>query len=383
MILDTESLRVAFAVVALTLGILFYFADFRATRSPYSAWWCVSMALFLAGSASLLLEKTPYRWLANPVGNALLVGGASAIWASARSLRAVRAPAWMLAGGPACSALAAVVDSPATNPWAGDLVFLVMMSLMIALAARELSLGGSEASRLRMSMAIAAASVAAFYFCRLLAFILDGPRGSWYNTYVGSAPTTLIGMAFLAVASFSMFALSSENRVKVLRTAAAQDGLTGLLNRAGFLHAAANGLLRIRLDYTHGSLVLADLDQFKSINDNYGHAAGDTALKAFAGACRAAVRSGDLVGRVGGEEFALLLPGVSALGAQAIVTDISDRFETASASAQFQMPTASYGIIPIAEDSADLEQLIAAADAALYMAKSLGRNRAIIGTPNS
>jgi diguanylate cyclase (GGDEF)-like protein len=370
---------VAFVVVALTLGVLFYFADFRSTRSPYSAWWCVSLALFLAGSASLLLEETPYRWLANPVGNALLVGGASAIWASARSLRAVRVPAWMLVGGPACSALAAAVDSPGTNPFAGDLVFLVMMCLMIGLAARELWLGGSEVSRLRMSMAIAAASVSAFYFCRLLAFVLDGPQGSWYNTYVGSAPTTLMGMAFLAVASFSMFALSSENRAKGLRIAAVQDGLTGLLNRAGFLHAAANGLRRIRVDGIYGSLVLADLDHFKSVNDTYGHAAGDTVLKAFAGACRAAVRSGDLVGRVGGEEFVLLLPGVSALRAQEIVMDISDRFETAG-SARFTMPTVSYGIVPI-EDSVDLEDLIAGADVALYRAKSLGRNRAVIGTP--
>jgi diguanylate cyclase (GGDEF)-like protein len=287
----------------------------------------------------------------------------------------------VLAGGPACSALAAAVNSPATNPWAGDLVFLVLMCLMLGLAARELWLGGSEVSRLRRSMAIAAASISAFYFCRLLAFVLDGPRGSWYNTYVGSAPTTLVGMAFLAVASFSMFALSSENQAKVLRTAAAQDGLTGLLNCAGFLHAAANGLRRIRPDGDYGSLVLADLDHFKSVNDTYGHAAGDTVLKAFAGACRAAVSVGDLVGRIGGEEFVLLLPGVSAPRAQEILTDISDRFETAG-SARFTMPIVSYGIVPIEEESADLENLIAGADLALYMAKSLGRNRSVIGTSN-
>lgn len=383
MILDTASLRVAFAVVALTLGILFYFADFRSTRSPYSAWWCVSLALFLAGSASFLLSATPYGWLANPLGNALLAGGASAVWASARSLREVSAPAWMLVGGPLCSALAAAIDSPATNPWAGDLMFLVTMFLMIGLASRELALGGSDVSRLRMSMAIAAALVAAFYFCRVLAFAIDGPGGSWYNTYVGSAPTTLVGMAFLAVASFSMFALSSENQTVVLKAAAAQDGLTGILNRAGFLQAAAAGLRRMRGDRSAGSLVLADLDHFKSINDNYGHAAGDAALKAFAGACTAAVRSGDLVGRMGGEEFVLLLPGVSAMRAQAIAADISSRFETAGASVHFTMPTASYGIVPIEEDNADLEELIAAADLALYMAKSLGRNRSIIGTSDS
>ncbi|WP_115788347.1 GGDEF domain-containing protein [Arthrobacter silvisoli] len=380
MVLDTTSLRVAFAVVAFTVGILFYFADYLSTRSPYSGWWCVSLALFLTGSAALLLEATALRWFANPVGNSLLVGGACAVWASARSLRALHPPVWVLLAVPGCSAVAAAVDHPGSNPWAGDAVFLASMCFMIGLAARELWLGGPEASRIRMAMCVAAASVATFYFCRLMSFILDGAGSPRYNTFFGSAVTTLVGMAFLAVASFSMFALSSENRARVLRTAAAQDGLTGLLNRAGFLQEAGDELRRIRLDETHGSLVLADIDHFKDVNDSYGHAAGDVALKSFAGACRAAVRSGDLVGRIGGEEFILLVPGISAERARLIAADISNRFETASAAARFPMPTVSYGIIPIGKETADLDELIAAADAALYMAKSLGRNQVVIGT---
>jgi len=380
MALDTNSLRVAFAVVAFTVGILFYFGDFLSTRSPYSGWWSISLALFLIGSAVFLLDGTAFGWLANPLGNSLLVAGACAVWASARSLRALHPPVWVLVAGPASSAVAAAVDRPGINPWAGDGVFLAFMCLMIGLAARELWLGGPETSRIRMAMGVAAASVAIFYFCRLMSFILDGAGSPRYNTFFGSAVTTLVGMAFLAVASFSMFALSSENRARVLKTAAAQDGLTGLLNRAGFLQEAGDELRRMRLDGRHGSLVLADLDHFKAVNDSYGHAAGDVALKAFAGACRAAVRSGDLVGRIGGEEFILLVPGISAERARFIAADISNRFETASAAARFPMPTASYGIIPIGKETADLEELIAAADTALYMAKSLGRNQAVIGS---
>ncbi len=380
MALDTYSLRVAFAVVAFTVGLLFYFADYLTTRSPYSGWWCVSLALFLIGSAVFLLELTPLRWLANPVGNPMLVAGACAVWASARSLRALRPSVWVLAAVPGCAAVAAVADNPSTNEWAGDPVFLAFMSLMIGLAGRELWLGGPEASRIRVSMGIAAAAVSTFYLCRLMSFTLDGPHSARYNTLFGSAATTLVGMAFLAVASFSMFALSSENRTRVLRTAAAQDGLTGLLNRASFFQEAGEELRRMRLDDRTGSLVLADLDHFKAVNDSYGHAAGDVALKAFAGACRAAVRSGDLVGRIGGEEFVLLVPGISAERAHTIVQEISDRFETAGTSARFPMPTVSYGIIAIDKEGVDLEALIGAADTALYMAKSLGRNRAVIGT---
>ncbi|MGW9414014.1 diguanylate cyclase [Arthrobacter cupressi] len=379
MALDTNSLRVAFAVVAFTVGILFYFADYLSTRSPYSGWWSVSLALFLLGSAALLLQETPFRWLANPIGNSLLVSGACAVWASARSVRALHPPVWILIAVPACSAVAAAVDHPDTNQWAGDAVFLAFMCLMIGLAARELWLGGPEASRIRMAMCVAAAAVATFYFCRLMSFILDGPGSPRYNTFFGSAVTTLVGMAFLAVASFSMFALSSENRARLLKSAAAQDGLTGLLNRSAFLQDAGDELRRIRLEGTHGSLVLADLDHFKEVNDSYGHAAGDVALKAFAGACRAAVRSGDLVGRIGGEEFILLVPGISAERARLIATEISNRFETASAAARFPMPTASYGIVPVGKGTADLDELIAAADAALYTAKSRGRDQAVIG----
>jgi len=381
--LDVASLRVAFAVVAFTVGILFFFADFLSTRSPYSAWWCVSLALFLTGSGTLLLFGTPFGWWANPLGNSLLVGGGSAIWASARALRALRAHPWVLAAGPACAALAAALDSPATNIWAGDAVFLFLMSLMIGLAARELWPRGQEVSRIRLSMAIAATTVSAFYLCRFLVFILDGPTSDRYTSYFGPAATTLVGMAFLAVASFSMFALSNENRARVLKTAASHDGLTGLLNRTGFFQEAAEAVQEMRNSGGQGSLILADLDHFKEVNDNYGHAAGDTAIKAFAGACRAAVRSGDVVGRVGGEEFILLLPGVGTQRAQQIAADVSRRFETASASAYFPMPTASYGIVAIDKETPHLDDVIASADAALYQAKSLGRNRSVVGKPGT
>ncbi|MBT8163733.1 MULTISPECIES: diguanylate cyclase [Arthrobacter] len=379
MVLDTTTLRVAFAVVASTLGILFYLAEFRTTRSPYSAWWCVSLALFLAGSAALLLGGTPYRWWAEPAGNALLVAGASAIWASARSLRALRPHAGLLVAGPLLAGTAAMLDSPASNPMAGDPAYLALMCVMIGLAARELWLGGLEVSTIRASMAIAAASVSAFYLCRLAVFGFDSPRGTLYNTCFDAGAAALVGMAFLSVASFSMFALSAEARARVLRTAAAQDGLTGLLNRTGFLEGACQELQKIRPGGRQGCLVLADLDHFKVVNDDHGHAAGDTALKAFANACRASVRSSDLIGRLGGEEFILLLPGAGTTRAQEIVASISTRLEAAGTSALFPMPTASYGIISIGPERNDLDELIAAADSALYEAKRRGRNRAVIG----
>jgi hypothetical protein len=80
MILDTATLRVAFAAMALILALLFYFSTFRSTRSPYSAWWCAALLLFLSGSASFLLNGTPQQVWANPLGNFLLVSGAAGVW---------------------------------------------------------------------------------------------------------------------------------------------------------------------------------------------------------------------------------------------------------------------------------------------------------------
>ena len=76
MMLDTSTLRVALAVVTLTLLCLFYFITYRRTRSPFSGWWCSALLLFLTGSASYLLDGTVYQAWANPLCNTLLVGGA-------------------------------------------------------------------------------------------------------------------------------------------------------------------------------------------------------------------------------------------------------------------------------------------------------------------
>ena len=87
MMLDVATLRVALAVVDLTLLLLFYFITFRRTRSTYSGWWCLALLLFLSGNAAYLMDGTPHQVWTNPLGNVLLVAGAASIWAGARSLR--------------------------------------------------------------------------------------------------------------------------------------------------------------------------------------------------------------------------------------------------------------------------------------------------------
>ncbi|WP_458780396.1 GGDEF domain-containing protein [Arthrobacter sp. D3-16] len=375
MLLDTATLRIAFGLMALVLVFLFYFSAYRITRSPYSGWWCLALIFFLMGAACFLLDGTAHQVWANPAGNVLLVHGGVAVWAGARSLRTVPPPKWAFTGIPLVTLIASVLDNPATNTWSGGPVFLAAMSLTIGLASRELWSLEPGYSRVRIPMAVAAGGLAVFYFFRWLAFLVEGQDGPTFVTVFGSGVTTLITMVLLVVVSFSMAALSSEQQTRALRVVASRDDLTGLLNRKAFLDLAAEQLADRTITRGSGTLILADLDHFKSVNDTYGHAAGDLALQAFADACTATVRSTDLVGRYGGEEFVLLLPGTSAERAEMIAEEISRRLASAPSVEGMEMPTVSYGISTYDADTRKLDDLIATADGALYMAKSLGRNR--------
>ncbi|WP_461173226.1 GGDEF domain-containing protein [Arthrobacter sp. Z1-9] len=375
MVLDTATLRIAFGLMALVLVLLFYFSAYRTTRSPYSGWWCLALIFFLTGSACYLLDGTAHQIWANPAGNVLLVHGGVAVWAGARSLRTVPPPNWAFTGIPLLTLVASVVDNPATNTWSGGPVFLAAMGATIGLAARELWRLEPGYSRVRIPMAVSAGGFAVFYFFRWLAFVVEGQNGPTFVTVFGSAVTTLVTMVLLVVVSFSMAALSSEQQTRALRVVASRDDLTGLLNRKAFMDLAAEQLADRAVTRGSGTLILADLDHFKSVNDTYGHAAGDLALQAFADACTATVRSTDLVGRYGGEEFVLLLPGTSAERAETIAEEISRRLAAAPLGDGMEMPTVSYGISVYDDGTRDVDHLIATADAALYTAKSLGRNR--------
>jgi diguanylate cyclase (GGDEF)-like protein len=132
----------------------------------------------------------------------------------------------------------------------------------------------------------------------------------------------------------------------------------------------------MRRDGLEGQLILADLDHFKQINDEQGHLAGDRAIATFADACKTAVRSTDLVGRYGGEEFILLLAGATPDRATEITDAIDEGMQRASVDNGITLPTVSYGIATI-EESVDLERTIGYADSALYRAKGVGRNRSV------
>lgn len=376
MVLDAFSVRVALGVVTVTLLVLFCIS-FHRTRSPYAGWWSVALLEFMVGNAAFLLNGTAHQQWANPVGNVLVVAGAFSVWAGALTLRDMKAAPWQLAVAPVVTAVASVLESPGTNVWSGGFVYLAMMTAGIALAAKDLWFIKAAHSQVHKALSVAAGLLAAYYLARWLVYALEGPTSDTFRTYFGPGPSGLISMVLLVTVSFSMTALTSDQLIKGLKERATRDHLTGLLNRGAFLDLAATELNRLHATDSGAAVVLADLDHFKAVNDEHGHGAGDAALKAFAEACTASVRSTDLIGRYGGEEFILFLPGATQERAESIAVEISRRMASTTGPEGVTFPTVSYGLTSSIPAAADLTFLIEVADAALYSAKAQGRNRIV------
>jgi diguanylate cyclase (GGDEF)-like protein len=153
---------------------------------------------------------------------------------------------------------------------------------------------------------------------------------------------------------------------------AVTDPLTGLRNRRGFMAEAATALARCERAGQEAAVIMIDLDRFKSINDVHGHAAGDAVLRAAAAAVRAELRAGDLPGRLGGEEFALLLPDADLDAARATAERLRAALTAAVPHPGGARVTASFGVAPVRHG---LEVALGVADSALYQAKLGGRDR--------
>ena len=194
--------------------------------------------------------------------------------------------------------------------------------------------------------------------------------GSWLGLIHFETLVFVIGTAIFTVA------MARERAELRYMAAASIDPLTGVSNRRAFMETAEELVRAHASDKRPLSLILFDLDRFKSVNDSFGHAAGDTVLKRFADVTRSSLRASDLVGRPGGEEFAVLLPGSN----KAAALVVAERIRIAVAEAcrtvddRAISATVSAGVTT-ALPTSTLDSLMAAADEALYRAKAEGRNR--------
>jgi len=168
-----------------------------------------------------------------------------------------------------------------------------------------------------------------------------------------------------------------------LERLATTDPLTGLANRRHFLTALDAEWSRFQRYYRSLSVLMVDIDHFKIVNDRYGHAVGDETIKAVTEACLQGKRKSDIVGRVGGEEFAVLLPETNITRARIVAERIRKRIAAQmlkAHTAQFKI-TASIGVAEAAVSMSGAGSLMVAADEALYQAKAHGRNCCMSWSP--
>jgi len=165
-----------------------------------------------------------------------------------------------------------------------------------------------------------------------------------------------------------------------LRQIASRDGLTGLATRRAFTEAAERELSRFLRHGQPVTLVIFDLDRFKSINDTYGHGIGDAVLKSASAACEAVKRNEEQIGRIGGEEFAILLVNTGLPEAKTAAERFRKAIEDATIREVPDLPfTASFGLAQCNAEASDLATWLDRADKALYAAKAQGRNRCVAG----
>lgn len=368
MSLDLVTLHLIAALIGVLLGtLLIVFGRAQGIRAL--SWW---------GTAYLLAGFSVGIWtLAAPVlseAAARIVGAAGfaacgLIWGAARVFHG-RRPLWpgMLAG-----ALVWCVLAPLSSELRLTLGVAVIASYA-ALTAWEL--GRERRRRLRRRWLATIAPLLHGFALMLPVAIgdlmphADGDSGElWAALVAVELVLYAIGTVFIIVM------LVSENAVRAHKVAAETDPLTGLLNRRGFAGAGVR-LARQEVGGSDAvSLLAFDIDHFKSVNDRFGHPAGDEVLRLFADVMAQTLRASDIVGRVGGEEFCALLP-CRIDEAVAAAERVRQAFESCGVSIDGEplVTTVSVGIAGGCA-SIPLDVLIAAADAALYRAKQAGRNR--------
>ncbi len=189
-----------------------------------------------------------------------------------------------------------------------------------------------------------------------------------------------IVLALVLAGSIALYAWRARRAQRKFQLLAQRDGLTGIHNRPHFIDCAQAELAYCRKSMREAGVIAIDLDHFKQINDTHGHAAGDAALKASVAACQKHLRSVDIFGRLGGEEFGIVLPDCvpehAADLAEAMRREIAALQGTANG---IPFPvTASFGVSSARKAGYELTALLAQADGALYQAKRSGRNKVVV-----
>jgi len=355
------------------------------------ALWGLANIVVAAGIFSLMLGSALHQPVWSMLGGSLLVLAPGLMWKAARTFDAKPAPLALALLGPVAVGLANGV--PGMRDIAGSLG-LATGAVYFFAAATTFWLGRKERLAARWPItvltAVHAAVMSISAYSSFMGFTGEGEmQGGVFaiaNDGVYDLPSVMNLFGFVLYFESMIFAIGTavcivalvKERIEAAsRMAANIDPLTGIANRAAFMKRAERTLERCRRESAPVSVMMFDLDRFKAVNDTFGHAVGDDVIRKFCEVAAAALRPNDVFGRIGGEEFAVALPGSSIEAAVVRAERIRASFaENCRFIGGHRVDTTvSGGVSASVNGEQTLSALLEYSDIALYRAKAEGRNR--------
>jgi diguanylate cyclase (GGDEF)-like protein len=312
MSLDLRTLFVI-AIFASTVAGLLLLLSWLQTRNVRAlAWWA---AAFIIGAVGVVLIAVrgdiPDIWSIG-IANAIIAAAYGIMWGGVRNFEGHPTSVPLMLAGAAIWLLACQVEEFFATPQARVALMSAIVFVYSAFSAWEFWQGRDERLIWRLPIVVLLVVHAAFFIIRIpLAGALSLPTGSG-DIHVGWWIFIIFEAMFFSICiSYLLGGVARERIVLWYKHASLIDPLTGVGNRRAFLERGEKLLHRTASDQQPAVLLFFDLDKFKNVNDTFGHHVGDRLLTAFCGVATNALRPGDLFGRLGGEEFASLLPQTS------------------------------------------------------------------------
>lgn len=377
MSLDLSTLMAVGSFIAALSGLVVLVGCPRGPDARGCLWWVAGSVTAAAGIALILYSQIHGDIPLIITGNIALSVAPAFFWTASRRFER-REPLYALipAGALLLSLLSAFPSIRLSAPGQMALGLAVSAAYYYA-AAFELWRGRTERLMARWPLIVLLAIHATVFAAGSIEAASGAlppmhlvPLTSWFGLIHFESIVFSVGTAAFIVA------LTRERGEATQRAAAETDPLTGVSTRRAFLVDAEAALRISQMTDAPLSLVVFDLDRFKSINDRFGHAVGDAVLRRFGDTVRAVLREDDRLGRLGGEEFALLLPGTSLGAAFVIAERVRAAFEADCKSLDGnEIGGTVSGGVATAHPGSTVQTMLIAADEGLYEAKARGRNR--------
>ncbi|HZL29528.1 MAG TPA: GGDEF domain-containing protein [Pseudolabrys sp.] len=382
--LDVQTLSVVTVFVTALLGALLVFAGLqnRAVRAPMV--WGAAFIIGAVGLALLTTHGSAPEIISVTLANTFVLFGSALTWAGARMFdgRPIK-PMPMLAA-PGLWLVACAVPAFAHDINLRVVLVSALMAMLAAVTAEEFWRGRAEPLMSRWPTVCALLAYAAALLARIPATLLSPLlQGQSLMSGVSFALLAFGTLLFTVVLAFLLLNMTKERTELQHKIASLIDPLSGVPNRRAFLEGAERLLVQQARDFEPLAIFLFDLDRFKAINDRLGHGTGDAVLQIFASTASTTLGSDILFGRIGGEEFAAVLP-VGDIGEAVAIADRVRRHFGSAASAHAQVdlaPSVSVGVTLCCDPEHPIAGLLATADQALYRAKANGRNRVECSEP--